>query len=56
MSRGEPWHLIVHEDLLIFRAPVKCSSSGILKPVAGNRMPPSRFPARGAAVPESLAA
>jgi len=55
-ARGEPWHLIVHEDLLIFRAPVKCSSSGILKPVAGNGMPPSRFPARGAVVPESLAA
>ncbi len=25
--RGEPWHLIVHEDLLIFRAPPKCPSS-----------------------------
>jgi hypothetical protein len=28
-ARGEPWHLIVHEDVLIFRAPVlRCSSSG----------------------------
>ncbi|MGO9784302.1 MAG: TRM11 family SAM-dependent methyltransferase [Streptosporangiaceae bacterium] len=25
--RGEPWHLIVHEDLLIFRAQPKCPSS-----------------------------
>jgi len=26
-TRGEPWHLIVHEDVLIFRAPRNCSSS-----------------------------
>jgi hypothetical protein len=33
-ARGKPWHLIAHEDVLIFRAPVvlKCSSSGKLKP------------------------
>jgi hypothetical protein len=30
--RGEPWHLIVHEDVLIFRNPGKCPSSGKLKP------------------------
>ena len=30
--RGEPWHLIVHEDVLIFRNPLNCSSSGKLKP------------------------
>ena len=29
--RGEPWHLIVHEDVLIFQAPGICSSSGKLK-------------------------
>ena len=29
-ARGEPWHLIVHEDVLIFRAPLKCSCSGDL--------------------------
>jgi hypothetical protein len=31
-TRGEPWHLIVHEDVLVFRAPPKCPSSGKLKP------------------------
>ena len=31
-ARGEPWHLIVHEDVLVFRAPANCSSSGKLKP------------------------
>ena len=29
---GQPWHLIVHEDVLIFRNPEKCPSSGKLKP------------------------
>ncbi|MGH3184965.1 MAG: hypothetical protein ACRDOE_24090, partial [Streptosporangiaceae bacterium] len=27
-ARGEPWHLIVHEDVLIFRKPSNCPSSG----------------------------
>jgi modification methylase len=31
-ARGEPWHLIVHEDVLVFTAPANSSSSGILKP------------------------
>ncbi len=31
-ARGKPWHLIAHEDVLIFRAPGNCSSSGKLKP------------------------
>ncbi|MGB6455779.1 MAG: hypothetical protein WBH47_14980 [Streptosporangiaceae bacterium] len=26
-ARGEPWHLIVHEDVLIFRAPRKSLGS-----------------------------
>jgi len=30
-ARGEPWHLIVHEDLLIFRAPGSPGSSRELK-------------------------
>jgi modification methylase len=30
-ARGEPWHLIVHEDVLIFRAPVIPSSSARLR-------------------------
>jgi len=30
-ARGEPWHLIVHEDVLIFRAPGFPSSSSELK-------------------------
>ncbi len=31
-ARGEPWHLIVHEDVLIFQAMRNCSSSGKLNP------------------------
>ena len=31
-AKGQPWHLIVHEDVLIFRNPPKCPSSGKLKP------------------------
>src|SRR6266516_7004627 len=34
-ARGEPWHLIVHEDVLIFRTPLFPGSSR-------TRMPPSR--------------
>jgi len=30
-AKGQPWHLIVHEDVLIFRNPANCSSSGKLK-------------------------
>jgi len=30
-ARGEPWHLIVHEDVLIFRAPSNSLSSGRLR-------------------------
>ena len=30
-ARGEPWHLIVHEDVLIFRAPLNSAGSGELK-------------------------
>ena len=30
--RGEPWHLIVHEDILIFRCPEACPSSAKLQP------------------------
>jgi modification methylase len=26
-ARGEPWHLIVHEDILIFRAPAEPARS-----------------------------
>ena len=28
---GKPWHLIAHEDVLIFRAPGKSAGSGKLK-------------------------
>jgi len=47
-ARGEPWHLIVHEDVLIFRNPPKCSSSG--KPEHPQREPaytPRALPLRG---------
>ena len=30
-ARGEPWHLIVHEDVLVFRAPGNCPSSARLR-------------------------
>ena len=30
-ARGEPWHLIVHEDVLVFRAPGKPAASRELK-------------------------
>ena len=30
-ARGEPWHLIVHEDVLVFRAPAKPAASRELK-------------------------
>ena len=30
-ARGEPWHLIVHEDVLVFRAPVFPGGSRELK-------------------------
>ena len=30
-ARGKPWHLIAHEDVLIFRAPAKPAGSGKLK-------------------------
>ena len=30
-ARGEPWHLIVHEDVLIFRAPANPASSATLR-------------------------
>jgi hypothetical protein len=26
-ARGEPWHLIVHEDVLVFRSPVLLAAS-----------------------------
>ncbi len=30
-ARGKPWHLIVHEDVLVFASAAKCSGSGKLK-------------------------
>jgi hypothetical protein len=42
-ARGEPWHLIVHEDVLIFRMPAKCPSSG--KPKLTQREPEYSPPA-----------
>jgi modification methylase len=39
-ARGEPWHLIVHEDLLIFRKPRFPASSGKLKPDHPDRTAP----------------
>jgi hypothetical protein len=32
LTRSMPWHLIVHEDVLVFRNCSNCPSSGKLKP------------------------
>jgi SAM-dependent methyltransferase len=56
-ARGEPWHLIVHEDVLIFRAPWNCWSSG--KPEHPQREPastPRALPLRGHDEPRTRAA
>ena len=55
--RGEPWHLIVHEDVLIFRNPPFPGGSGNLKPAAGTGSgAPRRLLPGAAAAPDSLAA
>src|SRR6266542_279748 len=46
--RGEPWHLIVHEDLLIFTAPLKpeAGTAELARPQPGPRrlpQPPERW-------------
>jgi len=52
-ARGEPWHLIVHEDVLIFRAPGFPLSSALLKEVQPGHQSP---PGEGPAVPRTRAA
>jgi SAM-dependent methyltransferase len=55
--RGEPWHLIVHEDVLIFRNPPFPGGSGNLKPAAGTGSgAPRRLLPGAAAAPGSVAA
>ncbi|HEY1319649.1 MAG TPA: DNA methyltransferase [Streptosporangiaceae bacterium] len=44
-ARGEPWHLIVHEDLLIFRKPRFPASSWELKDVQPRRSTQNPLPA-----------
>ena len=45
-ARGEPWHLIVHEDVLVFRAPGTCPGSAGLREVQpGPGSPPREAPA-----------
>jgi len=51
--RGEPWHLIVHEDVLIFRAPPTSLRSGETGHVQRDR---DRTAGTAPARPESLAA
>jgi modification methylase len=41
-ARGKPWHLIVHEDVLIFQAPRNCSNSATLKESQPGRGRPLR--------------
>jgi len=56
-ARGEPWHLIVHEDLLIFRAPVSPGSSRELKgPQRELQGPRPRFSHTGPGVAGELEA
>jgi len=52
-ARGEPWHLIVHEDVLIFRAPPKSLSSAGLREIQPGPGSPVREPP---AVPGTRAA
>jgi modification methylase len=41
-ARGEPWHLIVHEDVLVFRAPGKpAGSAGLREIQPGSGSPPA---------------
>ena len=51
--RGEPWHLIVHEDVLIFRNPPVPGGS---REVKGPQCEPRRAPLPVPAAPESVAA
>jgi len=45
--RGEPWHLIVHEDVLIFRAPLLAAGTGELaEPQAEPRRQPTPLATR----------
>ena len=45
---GQPWHLIVHEDVLIFQNPANCPSSGKLKSVQREpRYPSPAIPGPG---------
>jgi modification methylase len=45
-ARGEPWHLIVHEDVLVFRAPGTCpGSAGQREVQPGHGSPPREAPA-----------
>ena len=52
-ARGEPWHLIVHEDVLVFRAPAACPGSAGLREVQPGHGNPAR---EAPAVPGTRAA
>jgi modification methylase len=48
-ARGEPWHLIVHEDVLVFRAPgFPVSSARCRESQPGHGRPVRAAPARAA--------
>ena len=56
-ARGKPWHLIAHEDVLIFRAPAFPGSSRELKgPQRELKGPARRFSHAGPGVAEELGA
>jgi hypothetical protein len=44
-ARGEPWHLIVHEDVLVFRASTCPSSAGLREVQPGPGSPAREAPA-----------
>ena len=48
-ARGEPWHLIVHEDVLVFRAPPKprARRHARPRPARAPARPPARRPPAG---------
>ncbi len=56
-ARGEPWHLIIHEDVLVFRVPGLPGGSRELKgPQSGPARPPRAWPLRGHGEPGTRAA
>ena len=46
-ARGKPWHLIAHEDVLVFREPFPASSRELKGPQREPEHPPQEWRVRG---------